>query len=167
MTWEFTNLSSAFSVQRRCTFGETHGSWTGSPLRGAVAATRSWFAGRGHRDAGAGHRGQHGDVQRAEHLPLPSASISPARAAGSGVPHVDPLGQLAALAANFIDFRERNDVFTEMVTFNGMTPVLIRDGQAAERLQGMLVSGNFFAALGVPCARPRVLGRRGPAESTP
>ena len=58
-------------------------------------------------------------------------------------------------AANFIDFRARNDVFTEMVTFNGTTPVLIRDGQPAERLQGLLVSGNFFAALGVP----PVLGR--------
>ena len=58
-------------------------------------------------------------------------------------------------AANFLDFRARNDVFTEMVTFNGTTPVLIRDGQPAERLQGLLVSGNFFAALGVP----PVLGR--------
>jgi predicted permease len=58
--------------------------------------------------------------------------------------------------ANFIAFRERNDVFTEMVTFNGASPVLIRDGQPAERLQGMVVSGNFFAALGVPAALGRV-----------
>jgi predicted permease len=57
--------------------------------------------------------------------------------------------------ANFIDFRQRNDVFTEMVTFNGSSPVLIRDGQPAERLQGLLVSGNLFAALGVP----PILGR--------
>ena len=59
-------------------------------------------------------------------------------------------------AANFIDFRGRNEVFTEMVTFNGSSPVLIRDGQPAERLQGLLVSGNFFAALGVPPALGRV-----------
>ena len=59
-------------------------------------------------------------------------------------------------AANFVDFRERNDVFAEMVTFNGMSPVLIRDGQPAERLSGMSVSGNFFAALGVPPALGRV-----------
>jgi predicted permease len=58
--------------------------------------------------------------------------------------------------ANFIDFRARNDVFSEMVTFNGSSPVLIRDGQPAERLQGLLVSGNFFAALGVPPALGRV-----------
>jgi len=57
--------------------------------------------------------------------------------------------------ANFVDFRERNHVFAEMVAFNGTTPVLIRDGQPAERLQGLAVSGNFFAALGVP----PVLGR--------
>ena len=58
--------------------------------------------------------------------------------------------------ANFIALRERNDVFTEMVTFDGASPVLIRDGQPAERLQGMVVSGNFFAALGVPPALGRV-----------
>jgi putative ABC transport system permease protein len=58
--------------------------------------------------------------------------------------------------ANFIAFRERNDVFTEMVTFDGASPVLNRDGQPAERLQGMVVSGNFFAALGVPPALGRV-----------
>jgi len=59
-------------------------------------------------------------------------------------------------AANFITFRERNEVFSEMVTFNGSSPVLIRDGQPAERLQGLLVSGNFFAALGVPPTLGRV-----------
>jgi hypothetical protein len=59
-------------------------------------------------------------------------------------------------AANFIDLRVRNDVFTEMVTFSGTTPVLIRDGRPAERLQGLLVSGNFFAALGVPPTLGRV-----------
>jgi predicted permease len=59
-------------------------------------------------------------------------------------------------AANFIDFRARNDVFSEMVTYNGTTPVLVRDGQPAERLQGLLVSGHFFAALGVPPALGRV-----------
>src|SRR5262245_18242589 len=52
-------------------------------------------------------------------------------------------------AANCIDLRTRNDVFAEMVTFNGSSPVLICDGQPAERLQGLLVSGNFFATLGV------------------
>jgi len=59
-------------------------------------------------------------------------------------------------AANFVDFRERNDVFSEMVTYDGMSPVLTRDGQPAERLQGLSVSGNFFAALRVPPAIGRV-----------
>ena len=53
-------------------------------------------------------------------------------------------------AANFIAFRERNDVFTDMVSFDGASPVLMRDGQPAERMPGLVVSGNFFAALGVP-----------------
>jgi putative ABC transport system permease protein len=59
-------------------------------------------------------------------------------------------------AANFVDFRQRNDVFAEMVAFNGMSQVLIHDGQPAERLSGMSVSGNFFAALGVQPAMGRV-----------
>jgi predicted permease len=58
--------------------------------------------------------------------------------------------------ANFVDFRARNDVFSEMVTFNGASPVLIRDGQPAERMPGLVVSGNFFAALGVPPMLGRV-----------
>jgi putative ABC transport system permease protein len=59
-------------------------------------------------------------------------------------------------AANFGDFRQRNDVFEEMVAYNGMGPVLTREGQPAERLLGMVVSGNFFKALGVPPALGRV-----------
>jgi len=59
-------------------------------------------------------------------------------------------------AANFVDFRQRNDVFEEMVAYNGTGPVLTRDGQPAERLLGMIVSGNFFKALGVAPALGRV-----------
>ena len=58
--------------------------------------------------------------------------------------------------ANFNDLRQRNDVFDEMVAYNGMGPVLTREGQPAERLLGMVVSGNFFRALGVPPALGRV-----------
>jgi predicted permease len=58
--------------------------------------------------------------------------------------------------ANFVDFRQRNAVFAEMVAFSFSSPVLIRGGQPAERLQGLLVSGNFFAALGVAPTLGRV-----------
>jgi predicted permease len=58
--------------------------------------------------------------------------------------------------ANFIEFRQRNNVFDEMVAYNGMGPVLTRPGQPAERLLGMIVSGNFFKALGVAPALGRV-----------
>jgi len=58
--------------------------------------------------------------------------------------------------ANFVEFRQRNEVFEEMVAYNGMGPVLTREGQPAERLLGMIVSGNFFKALGVAPARGRV-----------
>ena len=55
-----------------------------------------------------------------------------------------------------MEFRQRNDVFEEMVAYNGMGPVLTREGQPAERLLGMIVSGNFFKALGVAPALGRV-----------
>ena len=55
-----------------------------------------------------------------------------------------------------MDFRKRNEVFEEMVAYNGMGPVLTREGQPAERLLGMVVSGNFFRALGVAPALGRV-----------
>ena len=58
--------------------------------------------------------------------------------------------------ANFLDLRQRNEVFEEMVAYNGMGPVLTREGQPAERLLGMVVSGNFFKALGVAPALGRV-----------
>ena len=57
--------------------------------------------------------------------------------------------------ANFVDFREQNDVFEQMVAFNSALPVLSVDGQPPERLQGMVVTGNFFAALGGTAARGR------------
>ena len=59
-------------------------------------------------------------------------------------------------AANFNDLRQRNGVFEEMVAYTGMGLVLTRDGQPAERLLGMAVSGNFFKALGVAPALGRV-----------
>ena len=58
--------------------------------------------------------------------------------------------------ANFVEFRQRNEVFEKMVAYNGMGPVLTREGQPAERLLGMIVSGNFFKALGVAPALGRV-----------
>lgn len=63
-------------------------------------------------------------------------------------------------AANFLDLRERNDVFTHMVAFTGASPHLSEPGEPAERLRGMMVTGDFSPALGVPAS----LGREFAAE---
>jgi predicted permease len=62
--------------------------------------------------------------------------------------------------ANFMDQREKNNVFTHMVAFNGISPNLVADGESAERLQGLAVTADFFPALGVQAA----LGRGFTAE---
>jgi predicted permease len=62
--------------------------------------------------------------------------------------------------ANFMEMREKNTVFERMVTWNGVSPNLVEEGASAERLQGMLVSADFFPALGVQPA----LGRAFTAE---
>ncbi len=58
--------------------------------------------------------------------------------------------------ANFMAMREKNDVFEHMAVFNGIGPNLIEKGQSAERLQGLAVTADFFATLGVGPALGRV-----------
>lgn len=62
--------------------------------------------------------------------------------------------------ANFMAMREKNTIFDYMVTWNGISPNLIEEGQSAERLSGMNVTADFFPALGVQPA----LGRAFTAE---
>jgi len=58
-------------------------------------------------------------------------------------------------SANVLDYRERNAVFDYVVPWNGLRQSLTGDGQAAEGLQGMSVTADFFPALGVPAAHGR------------
>ena len=55
-------------------------------------------------------------------------------------------------SANVLDYRQRNTVFDDVVPWNGLRQSLTGDGQAAEGLQGMSVTADFFPALGVPAA---------------
>ena len=57
--------------------------------------------------------------------------------------------------ANFMAMREKNTVFDYLVTWNGISPNLIEEGQSAERLSGMTVTADFFPALGVQPALGR------------
>jgi putative ABC transport system permease protein len=58
-------------------------------------------------------------------------------------------------AANYLDHRARNTVFDRIVAYNGLRQSLTEEGQAAEGLQGMSVTADFFPALGVPAALGR------------
>jgi predicted permease len=54
----------------------------------------------------------------------------------------------------YVDLRDRNDVLSGLVAYH-QRPVSLSDGASAERVTGLVVSGNYFAVLGV---RP-ALGR--------
>src|SRR5258705_13571056 len=55
-------------------------------------------------------------------------------------------------AANFLDQRGRNSLFEYMAAFTGARQSLTQPGEAAEALQGLAVSADFFPALGVQAA---------------
>lgn len=57
--------------------------------------------------------------------------------------------------ANFLDYRAQNTVFESMAAISWVNPTLVVDGEAAERLQGMAVTADFFPVLGVQPALGR------------
>src|SRR5207253_4823817 len=59
-------------------------------------------------------------------------------------------------AANFLDYRAQNSVCSHVAAINWINTTLLTEGEAAERLQGMAVTADFFPALGVQAALGRV-----------
>ncbi len=57
---------------------------------------------------------------------------------------------------DYADYRDLNSVFSGFVTYRG-TALHLTSGNAAERVAGTLVSGNYFTVLGVSAARGRTL----------
>src|SRR4051812_17233138 len=57
----------------------------------------------------------------------------------------------------YSEFRAQSHSFTQLAAFARENFSLSESGQPAERVPGMVVSGNFFTALGVPAALGRVL----------
>lgn len=49
---------------------------------------------------------------------------------------------------NYVDFRDQNDVFANLSAYY-FTPLNLRAGDSGARVYGHLVSGNFFATLGI------------------
>jgi putative ABC transport system permease protein len=64
-----------------------------------------------------------------------------------------PYGGISYL--NFVDYRQQNDVFSDLIAFWRVAPVnLSTDGQS-ERVWGSIVSGNYFSVLSVKAALGR------------
>src|SRR5262245_8336059 len=57
--------------------------------------------------------------------------------------------------ANFLDHREQNTVFERMAAFTWWSFNLAEPGQPAERLRGIIATGDFFPTLGVVAALGR------------
>jgi predicted permease len=58
-------------------------------------------------------------------------------------------------AANFLDYREQNSVFTHLTAFRGSSYNLVEAGEATERLEGARVTADFFPSMGVAPALGR------------
>src|SRR5688572_24252519 len=50
---------------------------------------------------------------------------------------------------DYVDYRDRSDVFAELAAFEG-TQFSLSSGGEPERVRGQIVSGNFFTVLGTP-----------------
>jgi putative ABC transport system permease protein len=58
-------------------------------------------------------------------------------------------------SAEFLDYQAQNQSFTEMAAYRSDVPHVDGAGEP-EQLNGMIVSANFFALLGVPAERGRI-----------
>jgi hypothetical protein len=56
---------------------------------------------------------------------------------------------------NFVDYRQQNDVFSDLIAFWRMTPVNLSANGRSERVWGSIVSGNYFSMLGIKAALGR------------
>lgn len=63
--------------------------------------------------------------------------------------------QILFSSAEFLDYQAQNQSFTEMAAYRPMSLTLTGQGEP-EQLNGMIVSANFFALLGVPAERGRI-----------
>ena len=59
--------------------------------------------------------------------------------------------------ANFLDLRERNQSFSHLAAFTRSSSNYAEPGQPVEQIPGLLVTGDFFAALGVQPALGRFI----------
>lgn len=57
---------------------------------------------------------------------------------------------------DWLDYREQNNIFTGMAMHDDMT-LSLNTGQEAERLDGAMVSGDYFETLGVRAALGRLI----------
>lgn len=61
---------------------------------------------------------------------------------------------ITASYPDYVDFRDRNEVFTGLACYAGVTVSMTTDDQA-EQIDGVIVSGNYFDVLGVSPVRGR------------
>ena len=69
---------------------------------------------------------------------------------------------------DYVDFRDRADLFSELAAFTDSAAINLGVGDGAERVQGALVTGNYFSVLGVnPRMGRTLLVEDDKAESSP
>jgi putative ABC transport system permease protein len=81
--------------------------------------------------------------------PLPVAE--PERLLSIFTTDADNPGNLDTSHQNFIDYRDKNDVFSGVLAYSNI-PLILNTGDQSERINGQIVSGNYFDVLGVRAA---------------
>ncbi len=69
---------------------------------------------------------------------------------------------------DYVDFRDRSDLFSGLAAFSDSVAINLGVGDGAERIQGAIVTGNYFSVLGVnPRLGRTLLAEDDRAESSP
>ena len=61
---------------------------------------------------------------------------------------------------DYLDYRDRNHVFSDLIAYSSIT-LSLNDSERADTASGLIVTGNYFDALGVRAGRAHVPARRG------
>jgi ABC-type lipoprotein release transport system permease subunit len=124
-------------------------------LRGAHAAPQPRLHHHRAADAGAGHRCEHGRLQRGQRRAAAAAAVSRARAAGGALGQLSGLRPYHHLAADFLDWREQATGFEQLAAFTSSSSNLAVPGGEPARVSRVMATSNFFQTLGVRPAAGR------------
>ena len=125
----------------------------GCRMRGQPQAARhhAGLHDGGCRDSRAGHRGEHGDVQRGQRRAPETAALWASRRPRGRVgaqPDPEPADQ-RGIPGNYLRWRDLESGFADMAAFTMTTGVTLTGGGEPEHVMAQYATAELFAVLGV------------------